>query len=70
MTETFVAGDRPRRAALIPARRFRVRSLVFVAPALLVSLGLIALPLLYSMRISLYDYTLQTGVSRFVGLGN
>lgn len=70
MTETFVAGDRPRRAVLIPARRFRVRSLAFVAPALLVSLGLIALPLLYSMRISLYDYTLQTGVSRFVGLGN
>jgi len=55
---------------LAASRMRRVRPFLFIAPALLVSLGVIAFPLLYSIRVSLYDYTLQTGVARFVGMAN
>ena len=68
MSQALAAGNRP--AAVAAARRRRARPFLFIAPALAVSLGVVAFPLLYSIRVSLYDYTLQTGVQRFVGAAN
>jgi multiple sugar transport system permease protein len=69
VNQALAAEGRPGASATAPRRR-RARPLLFIAPALTVSLGVVAFPLLYSIRVSLYDYTLQTGVQRFVGAAN
>ena len=69
MNQTLATESRPAARATAPRRR-RTRPVLFIAPALAVSLGVVAFPLLYSIRVSLYDYTLQTGVQRFVGAAN
>lgn len=48
----------------------RWRPYLFIAPAVIVGLFVIAYPLLYSLRISAYDYNLQLGTMRFIGLDN
>lgn len=68
MSQALAAQRQP--AAVTVRRRRRARPFLFIAPALALSLAVVAFPLFYSIRVSLYDYTLQTGVQRFVGAAN
>lgn len=48
----------------------RTRAYMFITPAIMMGIVLIVYPLLYSLRISFFDYSLQIGTMTFVGIGN
>jgi multiple sugar transport system permease protein len=48
----------------------RTRAYIFITPVIVVGLLLIVYPLLYSLRVSFFDYNLQIGTKTFVGIDN